>query len=220
MKSKLILLFMLASVMLVGFARAEVMEVTIWKPLAGVPNSGPDTFESGLRAKEIQEKHGGEVSVARDMRGRMHFAVAHESWAAWNQWWNKLNDDPKNTAFWQEVNGSPTADQVDHYLLNVVASGKSGPVYEVFIWEPMPGQLERLLEAGVGAKAVHDKSEGVSVSVAVDRLQRMHYILQFEGWDAYAKYWDTPNPEFDAYMAKQNADPSGRLIKKYTGSNL
>ena len=198
---------------------ADVLEVFIWKPIAGQPNSGPNTYQSGMKAKAIQEKHGGEISVARDMMGQMHFAVGHKNWAAWNKFWVSLNQDPKNGEFWTEANANPSAEQVEHYLLDVFAPGKGGPIFEVFVWEALPGQIGRMFDAGVKAKAIHEKG-AVHVSVAGDKLNRMHYIMQYDNWDDYAKLWDTPNEEFSKFMAGQNENPSAMLIKRYTGNEL
>jgi hypothetical protein len=200
-------------------ASADVLEVFIWKPIAGKPNAGPDTFQNAIKAKAIQEKHGGEISAARDTMGRLHFAVGFKSWAEWNKAGNALFQDPKNAEFWTAANADPTAEQVEHYLLDVFAPGKGGSVFEVFIWEALPGQISRMFDAGVQAKAIHEKGD-VHVSVAGDKLNRMHYIMQYDSWDDYAKLWDTPNEEFSAFMAGQNENPSAMLIKRYTGNEL
>jgi hypothetical protein len=71
----------------------------------------------------------------------------------------------------------------------------------------------------VQAKAIHEKGD-VHVSVAVDKLNRMHYIMQYDNWEDYAKEWDTPNPEFSAFMSGQDKNPGARLIKRYTGNEL
>lgn len=199
--------------------QARVLEVFIWDPLPGVPNAGPQTFESGMNAKRIQEKHGAEVSVAQDHTGKMHFVRAHDNYVAMNKFHESLNADEANTAFWREANANPKADLETVYTLNVVAAGKGGAVYEVFVWQPLPGRVSDMLEAGMGAKPIHEKA-GAGVLIAMDRLNRMHYVLQFDSWAQYSKFQDSPNPEFDAYMAKVSEDPTAELVKHYRGSEM
>lgn len=199
---------------------AEVWEVFIWEPLPGVANSNPQTFQNALKAKAIQEKHGAQVAVARDQLNNLHFSLVHESYAAMNKFYTALNQDEANAEFWQDGNANPTARLVASYNLDVIASGKGGPVYEVFIWQPLPGKVDAMVQAGMGAKPIHEKAGLASVSIAMDRLNRMHYVLEFESWDQHAKFWDTPNPAFNEYMQKVSQDPSAELVKNYRGGEL
>ncbi len=210
---------LLGILILCSTTQAQVMEVFIWEPLAGVANSGPQLFENGLKAKAVQEKHGAQISVARDQMGRMHFALTYDSYAAMVKFYNALQKDEANAAFWKDANAKPVADMVASYLLDVVTPGKGGSVYEVFVWQPLPGKVNDMVEAGMGAVPIHEKA-GARVSIAMDRLNRMHYILQFENWDQHAKYWDTPNPEFAEYMEKVSKKPSAELVKTYRGTEL
>ena len=81
-----------------------------------------------------------------------------------------------------------------------VAAGEVGDVLQVFIWESQPGRTAETIEAAMGAKAIHEKA-GASVSITVDQLGRMHYVMQFDSWEEWGKFQDTPNPEFATYMA-------------------
>ena len=215
--SRLVTLLVVALVC--STVRAQVLEVFIWDPLPGVPNSGPQTFENGMKAKRIQQKHGAQVTVAQDHRGMMHFVRSHDDYAARHKFYTSLDQDDANAAFWREVNATPKADLETTYTLDVVAPGKGGSVYEVFVWQPLPGRVSDMLEAGLGAKPLHEKA-GAGVMIAVDRLNRMHYVLQFDGWEQYAKFWDAPNPEFEAYMEKVSQDPTAELVKNYRASEM
>lgn len=46
----------------------------------------------------------------------------------------------------------------------------------------------------------------------------MHYVMNFTNWEAWAKFQDADHPEFEAFMQKQQQDPTARLIKVYTTS--
>ena len=83
----------------------------------------------------------------------------------------------------------------------------------------MPGKTEQTTQAGLAAKAIQEK-QGVNVSVAIDRLNRMHYVINHDSWIAYGKFHETANPEFQAFMAKQGENPGSKLIRTYTGSEV
>ena len=48
----------------------------------------------------------------------------------------------------------------------------------------------------------------------------MHFIISFDTWEAWAKFSDTPNEEFEQFMATQGENPSGILIKSYLAESL
>jgi hypothetical protein len=210
---------LLGALLVCAAAQAQVMQVFVWDPLPGVANSTPQTIQNAMQAKAIQEKHGAQISVAQDQLGRIHFAVSHASYAAMNKFYNSLQQDEAQAAFWKAANANPVADQVSNYMLDVVAAGTGGTVFEVFIWQPLPGKTGAMFEDGMGAKPIHEKA-GASVTILRDRLNRMHYLVQFDSWEAHAKFSDTPNPEFAEYMQKVSADPSAELVKTYRGSEL
>ena len=210
----------LLALTLSSIAHAQVLEVFIWKSLPGVANSTPQLFANALRAKAIQEKHGAQVSVARDHMNHLHYSVMYENYAAMNEFYTKLNQDEANAEFWNDSNANPVAELHETYVLDVIASGKGGPVYEVFIWQPLPGKVNEMIEAAMGAKPLHDKAGLGSAAILMDRLNRMHYLLQFESWEQHAKFWDTPNPEFNAYMEKLNKNPNATLVKNYSGGEV
>ena len=149
----------------------------------------------------------------------MHYATTFENWAAWAAFGRKLEKSEAWSAFLAKVNQEPSAELEDNYLLNVPAPGGNGSVYQVFIWESEPGRGNDLFQAAMQAKAIHEKA-GASVGINYDQMQRMHYVMSFDNWDAWAKFQDTPNEEFDAFVAEQNKNPNAKLVKVYTASNL
>lgn len=210
----------IAALMITPSIHAQVLEVTIWKTGLGATNAIPRMFERGLQAKAIQEKHGATVTVGRDMHNQMHFATSHKDWVSWNKYWTSMTEAKAMDQFWLDVNKEPAdGEVVEHYLINMIATGNSGEVYEVYIWEPVPGRASDLYDAGLRAKAIHDKSGTASAGVGIDRLGRMHYVLNYPSWEAYAKLHDTPNAEYDAFYEQEMKNPAGKLIKVYTASN-
>ena len=57
---------------------------------------------------------------------------------------------------------------------------------------------------------------GADVGVLVDQIGRVHYVVSFDSWGAMAKFFDTPNPEFQAFMAEQSKNPTAKMTKVYT----
>jgi len=196
------------------FATADVLEVNIYKPLSG---QGPQTYQYAAEAKAIAEKLGGNVSIGSDLDGNMHYALTFASWSEWAGFGKKLDASKEWARFIEKINEKPSAELIQNYLLNVAASGGEGQVYQVFIWEAMPGRVNELIAAGMEAKKLHEKA-GATVGIYVDQLNRMHYDMSFASWEAWAKFQDTPDPDFQAWMAEQNKNPTGKLIKVYTAS--
>ena len=198
-----------------NFAHSEILEVNIWKSL---PGKGPLTFQYGQEIRAIHEKLGANVQIGGDFEGRMHYALSFENWAEWAKFGAKAQASKAVADFFAKANKNPSAQLEDNYLLNVAAPGGDGAVYQVFIWEPELGRGDDLFQAAMKAKAIHEKT-GASVGILFDQLNKLHYLMGFENWDAWAKFQDTPNEEFAAFMQKQNKDPKARSVKVYTASN-
>jgi hypothetical protein len=202
----------------VSLAHASPLNVTIWKPELGKTTQ---MLEHAMAAKAIQEKLGATVSIAMENTGNMHYAVAgFKDWQSWAKYIGKLQKS-KDWAAWQASAGEhPASEQIENYILDVATdAGSDGGVYQVFIWEPNNGRIGAMVESAMQAKAIHEKS-GASVTIAVDQMRNMHYVMNFKDLAAWAKTRDNPNPEFQAFMAKQAYSPNGDLIKVYTASRL
>ena len=194
-------------------AQAKVYEVNIWKPFVG---KNQTMYEHANAARQIHEKHGATVRITNDFVGRMHYTIEFENWKTWNAFYGNVLPS-KDWVDWQaKASKDPAAELMENWLVNVAAEGKTGPVYQTFIWKAMPGRINELVQAGITAKAIHEKA-GTVVNVGVDQLNRMHYAMSFPSWDAYAEFQDTPNPEFGAFMAEQNKDPTGELVEVHNG---
>ncbi len=195
---------------------AEVLEVTIWTPTAG---NAPLTFQYGQEARKIQERLGANVTVAADIRNRMHFVQSFENWTAWAKFGDKLQTDGAWSSFIDKINAEPSAEMEDQYLLNVVSPGGPGKVYQVFVWQPELGRSNDLIQNGLAAEAIHEKA-GADVAINVDQLGRMHYVMSFESWEAWGNFQDTPIEDFQKFMAQASQDPTGTLVNVYTAESL
>jgi len=205
-------MFVLACLMAAGTASADVLEVNIYRSLPGM---GPTTAQLGQEAKAIHEKLGANPTVNFDMMGRMHFAIGFENWAAWSNHGKKLGASQEWSDFWAKATRTGSAELEEHYLLDVVSPGGLGGVLQVFIWEAT-GTVGALVQSAMEAEKIHEKA-GVDVSVNVDQMNRVHYVMSFENWDAWAKFRDgTPSEEWTSWWAEAQKNRAGQLVKVYT----
>jgi hypothetical protein len=195
---------------------AQVLEVNIWKSL---PGQNQLTIQYGQEAVAINNKLGGNASIGVDLAGRMHFVLAFENWAAWAKHTGKLQASKEWGAMLERFSKNPSAELEDNYLLDTPAAGADGNVYEVYVFQPVLGRGGDLFRGGMEAKAIHEKA-GANVTIHADQLGNMHYVLNFDSWDDWGKFRDTPNPAFQAFMQEFSKDPAGRMIKVYTAANL
>ena len=197
-------------------ATAQVVELNVFKPL---PGKGGLSVQYGQEARDIQTELGAQVVVSQDTEGRLLYALVTPNWTEWAAFGDKLGASPEWSAFQAKISAAPSAELEEQYFLNIV-SATDGPinVFQNFVWEPEPGRGNELVAGALQAAAIHEKA-GADVGVSVDQLGRMHYLMAFESWEAWGKFADTPNPEFQAFMAEQNKNPIAQLVKVYTGSS-
>ncbi len=207
---------LIASVLLVcsSIAGAQVLEVNIWQPMPGMTEK---TVEYAKEGASIVEELGGSATVGQDRDGNLHFVTNHKNWVDWAAFQKKMSDSKAWTSFVAKFSAKPSATLINNYLLNTPAPGKDGPVYQVFIWQPELGRGADLFQAGMKAKAIHEK-DGAAVTIHADQMQNMHYVMNFDSWEAWAKFQDSPHPEFQAFMQERSEDPAGKLLKVYTAS--
>lgn len=199
-----------------SIAVADVLVVDIWKSM---PGKNQLTLKYAEEAKAIQNKLGNIITLAVDMEGRLHVAQGFKTWSDWAKFRRKLEASKEWAAFLKKIRKKPSAVLEDNYMMNTPVPGKVGAVYRVFIFEPVMGRGRDLFQSAMQAKAIHEKA-GARVSINIDQLQKLHYVMSYESWDDWAKMQDTPNPEFQAFMKKQGEDPKGQLIKVYTASSM
>ena len=199
-----------------SFTVADVLVVNIWKSM---PGKNQLTLQYGQEAKAIQNSLGADTTLGVDMEGRMHVARGFKNWAAWAKFGQKLQASKKWAAFLEKTGKNPSAELEDHYMMNTPVPGKVGAVYQVFIFEPVLGRGSDTFQTAMQAKAIHEKA-GARVSINVDQLQKLHYVMSYDSWDDWAKMQDMPNPEFQAFMKKQGDDPKAKLVKVYTATSM
>ena len=201
-------------------ANAQFFEVNVWDPF---PGKGPATFANAEKAKAIHEKHGGQVFIANDGVGHLYYGIAFENYQAQNEFYNKLNQDPEWEAFWAEANKDPSAELIDHQIIDIVAASEGdegdepSTVYMRATWQPIPGKAAKMFENAMQAKAIHEKM-GASVLVGASDLNELVYVLNFRDWSHFAEFMDSPAEEFQAFMSKAGADPSAVLVDSARGS--
>ena len=199
-----------------SLAVADVLVVNIWKSM---PGKSQQTLQYGQEAKAINGKLGGNLNLGLDMEGRLHVSQGFKNWAAWAKFTQKQRASKEWTAFLEKIGKDPSADLEENYMMNSPVPGKAGAVYQVFIWEPLMGRGGDIYQSAMQAKAIHEKA-GARVAINIDQLRRLHYVMSYDSWDAWARMQDTPNPEFQAFMQKQGEDPNAKLVKVYTASSM
>ena len=193
---------------------AQVLEVNIWQSMPGM---GEKTVEYAKEGEGIIKGLGGSAMVGQERDGNVHFVTDHENWAEWAAFQKKLLNSKAWSSFVAKFSANPSATLINNYLLNTLAPGKAGPVYQVFVWRAELGRGTDLVQAGMKASGIHQK-DGAAVTIHLDQMQNMHYVMNFDTWEAWAKFQDSPHPEFQAFMQERSKDPTGSLINVYTAS--
>ena len=177
-------------------------------------------YEHAQEAAKIHTSLGGQVSIASDVEGRMHYVMSAENWTEWAKIGEKLDASEAWQKFGAKLGKESAATREATYMLNSVSAGGAGEVYQVNVWKPAQlGGTQALVATALEAEKIHEKA-GADVAVLVDQMGLMHYVVSFDSWAEWAKFADTPNPEFQEFMRRAAEDPKGELVKVYRGSNL
>lgn len=210
------ILVALALSLCTAVAQADVLEVNIWKPAMG---GMPGTIAAAQEGKAIIEEAGGNVSIGIDLDGSLHFVTYHDNWADWASLQGKMSESAAWNNFVGRWMAAPSAELADNYLLDAVVSDEGGDVYQVSVWEAMPGGSTEMFMVAARAAEIHKKM-GAAVSIFADQMGRLHYAMNFEDWDAWAKFQDTESAEWAAFWAEIQKDPKATLMHVYTASEL
>ena len=200
----------LISVFLLVFASstlADIAVVNVFEPLAG---KAPLTGEYFREAKAIHEAAGARVAISNDLKGIYRYAMLFDDWESYGTFVQSLPSNQSWQAFQQKIARNPSAVQIDNLQLNLAAEGSGvggpGTVTDVTVWELTDGTMASLMEGGMGAKPIHERA-GASVTIYT-APGRMYYLLQFQSFEAWGRFRDTPNAEFSAYMQSISAGPN------------
>ncbi len=191
-------------------AFAQVVSVNVYQP---VPGGAQLTGEYFQEAKVILQAAGAQVTMNRDLKGTFRFATLFDNWEAYGRFAQSLPTNESWGAFQNKIAGTRAANQTDNLLLNQRAAATNpvtgpGTVTQITVWEPTTGTMAQLVEGAMGAKPIHERA-GASVSVSTGG-GRMYYLMRFENFEAWGKFRDTPNPEFQAYF--QSLGTGGAII--------
>jgi hypothetical protein len=145
--------------------------------------------------------------------------MAFEDWAQWGEYQTKAAADADMQAFVQDYSTSPSAVQLDSFMLNQPLPGAPGNVYNVFIWEAYEGRSVDMLNKAMEAAAIH-QADGVSIAVNVDQLGRLHYVMSFDSWADWGKLQDTPSAEWTAFMGDFQSNPAGKIVQTFLARQL
>ena len=181
-------------------AFAQVVSVNVFQPISGGAMLTSEYFQE---AKTILQAAGAQVIISSDLKGIYRFASIFENWEAYGKWAQSLPSNESWGAFQTKIANTRASNQTDNLLLNTVAAATSpvggpGAVSQITVWEPTTGTMAELIQGAMGAKPIHERA-GASVSVFAGG-GRMYYMQSFENFEAWGKFRDTPNPEFNAYM--------------------
>ena len=209
MKMKLLFLLPFLS----SYVWADVLEVRLYAP---IPGNSAELMQHASEARNIQTKLGGQVVVATDLRGRLHFASAHKNWVGGAAFQEKLEASEEWSTFAQKVGAAPSGTLEAHYLVNQVAPMLPSKVYQVFVWEAYPGRNSEMVAAASTAQSLHEKL-GASVGINTDQMGRLHYLMSFDSWADWARFQDAdPSDEVASFFAEFYSNPPAKLIDVYS----
>lgn len=214
MKKSILVLFLLLGSMT---ALAKPLGVAIWEP---IPGKAQQMIASAQAAGKIHQAPGASVAMHLDTLGRLHYVLAFDDWDAWAAFNEAL---PKSDA-WREWQGrasaDPAAKQVHNYFMEEVVSAEApGRFTQAYLWEPVNGNVTAFLRDALAAREIHEAA-GIDVSINVDQMNRVHYVMNYSSHAAFAKQRATPNAEFQAFSQRFSAAPVGRLVEVYTVTAL
>ena len=199
----------LAALFLVFFstmAQAAVLVVNVYQPLAG---KGPLTASYMREAQSIIEGMGHQAGYTMDLSGVYRFTMYFEDMESYGEMFQQLGSSPAWAAFTAKISASPSATQIDNLLLNEVKAGPAaqpGQVTESTLWEAPLSQRNAFIQAAMGAVPHHERQGAAGVSIWADAFH-VYYVTHHEDMQAFGKFRDTPNPEFQQYFAaQQNPD--------------
>ena len=112
------------------------------------------------------------------------------------------------------------------FSLSVIlfAQNSLGEILEVYTWKPYPGRSEELLRTFEEAAAIHAKL-GIGVTInalGLGTSQDMDYVLRYDDLESYGRLKDANlnNEEWNTFLAKVRANPSGELVSSWSANNI
>lgn len=202
--------------LLPALAAAQVTHVTLWEPLPGKVDEMMQTAAQGVA---LNTKLGAQSGIAVDTHGRLHFFLTFDNWAQWGEHQAKAQTNDEMQAFIASYTNQPSAVQLESYMLNSPLAGAPGNVYNVFVWEAFEGRSSELMEKAMQGSQIHSKA-GANISIGLDQLGRVHYVMSFDSWTDWGKFQDTPSAEWAEFMGGFRANPPGEIVQTFMASQV
>lgn len=207
-------------------ASAEVLEVYNWK---AHPGKAQQMYDTMAKAKAIQESVGISVDVFNLQVGSdmtVDYVLRFDSMADWGAKKDAINTNSKWMALWAESSAAGNADLQSSLVgINLDPSIMADDfdnlvVYNVFVWQPSPGQAANLVARMIEAKAIHeDLGARIDIySEGIGGTGNYHYVISAKSWTELAAV-NTRMSESKAWSAFQAAnDPNAAtLIRSFSG---
>ena len=112
------------------------------------------------------------------------------------------------------------------FSLSVIlfAQNSLGEILEVYTWKPFPGRSEQLLQTFEQAATIHSKL-GIGVTInalGVGTSQNVDYVLRYDDLESYGRLKDANfyDEEWNTFLAKARANPSGELVSSWSANNI
>ena len=109
-------------------------------------------------------------------------------------------------------------------LTIVFSTASFTDVAEVYTWKAFPGKGVDMMQSMAKAAAIHE-SQGAKVSINahnVGSTQLYDYVLRWDDSASYAQSKDlqASSPEWVEFWAESASNPSGEMVKSFSGNNL
>ena len=109
-------------------------------------------------------------------------------------------------------------------FLTAFARHSAGEILDVYSWKPYPGKAEQLGQTFEEAAEIHS-SLGIGVTInalGVGTSQDMDYVLRYDDLESYGRLKDAnfADPNWNTFLAKARANPSGELVSSWSANNL
>jgi hypothetical protein len=196
MRFLLVLFFTLVSTV----SHAAMLVVNVYQPL---PGKALLTASYMQEAQTILRGMGYQASFSNDLSGVYRFNMYFEDWESYGEMYQRLGSSMAWAAFNAKVSASPSATQVDNLLLNEVKAGPAaqpGMVAETTVWTTTFQGRNAFIESAMGAAPLHEKQGAAGVSIWADAFN-VYYVTHHQNMQAFGRFRDTPNPEFQQYFA-------------------
>ena len=108
-------------------------------------------------------------------------------------------------------------------FLTAFARHSAGEILEIYTWKPYPGKAEQLLRDMNEAGRIHSEL-GISVTISALSLGNagdVDYVLSYEDLESWGRLKDAnaQSAEWNTFLAKTRANPSGELIGSFSLNN-